>query len=139
MKGTFQYADDKEHFVAVWPVPVNRALRDGGGRDAAEYCPEGQDAAAQPELNQIGAGSLQIARTCARRESRPPGSLSGAPAQQLPLRTDAGALADRQHPDHQFTVNRWAANRAVRPIFIVMRTPIAPVRYWNTDGQIQIP
>jgi hypothetical protein len=80
MKGAFQYADDKGHFGAVWPVPVNRALRDGGARDAAEYCPEGQDAAAQSESNQIGAGSLQIARTCARRESRPPGSLSGAPA-----------------------------------------------------------
>jgi hypothetical protein len=51
MKGTFQYTDNKGHFGAVWTVQVNRALRDGGGRNAAASCPAEQDAAAQSESN----------------------------------------------------------------------------------------
>src|SRR5579863_57824 len=32
---------------------------------------------------------------------------------QLPLKTDAVAVADNQHPDHQLGINRWPADLAV--------------------------
>ena len=32
---------------------------------------------------------------------------------QAPLGTDAKAITDDQHPDHQFWIDRWATHRAV--------------------------
>jgi len=33
---------------------------------------------------------------------------------QAAFRPDAGAIAHKQHPDHQFRINGWATNVAVK-------------------------
>jgi hypothetical protein len=32
---------------------------------------------------------------------------------QAPLRSDAEAIVDQEHPDHQFGINRWSTDTAV--------------------------
>jgi hypothetical protein len=56
---------------------------------------------------------------------------------QAPLGADAKTITDDQHPDHQFGIDRWATNRAVkrRPAPTSTRQARRTCRWTARDGQ----
>jgi hypothetical protein len=60
---------------------------------------------------------------------------------RAPLGADAKAITDDQHPDHQFGIDRWATNRAVkgRPAPTSTRQARRTCRWTARDGQQDVP